>query len=176
MLRFKLEDLPPRLREQAVRQLAPKQPPKKVRPPITMVKKSGQSEAEKRFNAEFLGGKGKYEALTLRLPGGSKYTPDFLYQKPCHPRSVVLVEVKGSYRLHSQARAATAFKTACALFPEFTFCWAEQLKGGKRWKVAFYENGEQVGDCQEGTAAEILGFEVDQCVDEGVDESMREGA
>lgn len=183
MLRFKLSDLPPRLREQAERQLSQNPPrwnkptvsvepdvrpepnpqernktsknPGKVRPPITMVKRNEQSSAERRFNADFLEGRGKFEAVTLHLPGGSKYTGDFLVTCP-QIGMPVICEVKGSYRLQSHARAATAFKTACAVYPEFTFCWAEQEKGGfNRWKVTLFHDGQQYSPCFEGSPDEI---------------------
>ena len=123
-----------------------------------MAKKNDQSSPEKLFNALFLGGRGKFEAVTLNLPGGTKYTGDFLVSDwPIVGISrPVICEVKGSYRLKSHARAATAFKAACAIYPEFIFCWAEEQKKKDIWKVTFFHDGKQVGDCREGTAYEIL--------------------
>lgn len=179
MLRFKLEDLPPRMRLQAERTLAQDGKPRamqrnpqdernteaspsvtkrrKVRPPITMAKKNEQSSAERQFNAEFLGNRGKFEALTLHLPGGAKYTPDFLMKGWLSPSDLIMLfEVKGSYRLQSHSRAATAFKTSCAVYPEFVFCWAEQQKTKGIWKVTTFRNGGQESDCCEGTAEEVI--------------------
>ena len=166
-LRFKMSDLSPRQQEQVRRQLASpehssanaaREPAyakhEKVRAPIRMPRKRTQSAAEKVFNRDFLMGHGKYEAIVLNLPGGVKYTPDFFHADPSHPNDLYLWEVKGDYRLHSQARAATAFKTACAAFPEFVFGWAEKQKSSDRWKLTLFQNGEQISDTKMLSAQE----------------------
>ena len=82
---------------------------------------------EKRYQRDVLLGKGRFEPITLVLPGGSRYTPDFLTVEDGVP---TLTEVKGSYRLGSQGRALTAFREAASAFPFFRFVWAEEQKGG----------------------------------------------
>jgi hypothetical protein len=53
----------------------------------------GPNKTEERFNREMLGGRGVYEGLTFRLPGGSRYTPDWIYE--AHGQ-LFAVEVKGA--------------------------------------------------------------------------------
>lgn len=73
----------------------------------------------------------RFEAITLRLPGGSRYTPDF---SVWHERALLLlVETKGAYRLSSAGRSHTAFKEAIAAFPHFKFRFAQKSKDG--WKT-----------------------------------------
>lgn len=79
----------------------------------------GPNKTEARFNREVLGGRGLYEAITLRLPGGSRYTPDWVV---VDEGRVMLFEVK-SYRQPSEGRALTAFREARAAFPCFSFGW-----------------------------------------------------
>ena len=83
-----------------------------------------------------------YEALTIRLPGGCKYTPDWIVSLPgggleCH-------ECKGAYRLPSHGRSRLAFDTARAMLPAWSWIWAARTAGGG-WNVERYEgasNGE----------------------------------
>lgn len=86
---------------------------------------------EARYDREALGGKGRYEAVTLRLPGGSRYTPDWM---TVDDGVVTFHEVKGDYRLPSQGRALTAFREAAAAFPMWRFVWATLERSG-RWRV-----------------------------------------
>ena len=57
------------------------------------------TQTEERYNRDVLGGKGRFEAVTLKLPGGGRYTPDFM---TIDDGQVTFHEVKGSYRLGSQ--------------------------------------------------------------------------
>ncbi len=96
-------------------------------------KPKGPNKTEQLFNREMLGGLGQYEAITLRLPGGSKYTGDWLTSvfDPQEQRyETTVYEVKGTYRLGSHGRALTAFREARAAFPFLTFKWYEKQKGG----------------------------------------------
>jgi hypothetical protein len=73
-----------------------------------------------------------YEALTFRLPGGSRYTPDwvlFIHSPLPFVGEVICFEVKGSCRLGSHGRALTAFREARAAFPTVKFCWFEKNGG-----------------------------------------------
>ena len=91
----------------------------------------GPNKTEAEYNRLYLGGKGLYEALTLKLPGGSRYTPDWV---TLDADAVTLHEVKGSYRFGSQGRALTAFRECAVAFPCFAFVWACRGKAG--WTVA----------------------------------------
>lgn len=151
-LRFRLQDLPERLRTQAEHQLAPKkgspvpnghslprQKGEEVRQPIPYAPKTIASvpvrqaravkmtATEKRYQRDVLFGAGRFEPITLILSSGSRYTPDFLTLDDGIP---TLHEVKGSYRLGSQGRAHTAFLEAASQFPFFRFVWATQKKDG----------------------------------------------
>ena len=88
----------------------------------------GPNKTEAEYNRLYLAGRGLYEAVTLRLPGGSRYTPDWVVIG--EGGAVELHEVKGSYRFGSHGRAATAFREAVAAFPCFAFVWAVRGKGG----------------------------------------------
>lgn len=129
---------------------------KKVRSPISIGRRSEMSNPERKFNEDFLSGLGKYEAITLNLPGGTKYTADWFVRDPDDPAQLVLVEVKGNYKLQSHQRAATAFKIATATFPEFLFVWAEQQKNPAVWKIAAFMAGERVGEVFEGTSKDFI--------------------
>ena len=87
------------------------------------------TQTEERYNRDVLGGKGRFEAVTLRLPGGGRYTPDFM---TIDDGVVTFHEVKGSYRLGSQGRAFTAFHDAAAYYPIWRFVWAHWT--GKAWE------------------------------------------
>ena len=88
-----------------------------------------QSKTEQKYNREVLGGIGRFEAVTLHLPGGGRYTPDFM---TVDDGVVTFHEVKGSYRLGSQGRAYTAFHDAAAYYPMWRFVWAHWT--GKDWE------------------------------------------
>ncbi len=87
------------------------------------------TQTEERYNRDVLLGKGRFEAVTLRLPGGGRYTPDFM---TIDDGQVTFHEVKGSYRLGSQGRAFTAFHDAAAYYPMWRFVWAHWT--GKAWE------------------------------------------
>lgn len=87
-----------------------------------------QNKTEAEYNRRYLNGKGVYEALSFHLPGGSRYTPD--YMTVDETGRITLHEVKGSYRLHSHGRARTAFMECTAAFPMFGWVWAARQKDG----------------------------------------------
>jgi len=95
-------------------------------------KRREPNKTEAEYNRRYLGGLGKYEAVSLRLPGGSRYTPD--WQSVGADGRVTFHEVKGSYRFGSHGRAATAFRECVAAFPEFDFVWAVRNADGS-WSV-----------------------------------------
>ena len=117
---------PSRARSEEEEGFTPYVPGKRVAVPISAYN-GKQTEAEKRYNATVLLGRGRFEAVCLYLPGGGRYTPDFM---TVDGGVVTFHEVKGSYRLGSQGRALTAFQEAAAAFPMWRFVWATERKGG----------------------------------------------
>ena len=91
----------------------------------------GPNATEARFNRDMLGGRGHYEAVTFRLLGGSRYTPDWT----CFTSDgrVVFYEVKGGYRLPSEGRALVAFLECRAQFPWAEFRWFAWDAKRKAW-------------------------------------------
>lgn len=168
MKRITLDDLPPKYREQAERQMMEEELVKWRKTAVSEIgeyiarnptvihkylhpeeqdvqtgkeslpvrkdrKPKGPNKTEQRFNREVLGGEGRYEAITLRLPGGSRYTPDFLtalFDPLTHQYDTHVYEVKGTYRLGSHGRALTAFREARSAFPFLSFHWYERQKDG----------------------------------------------
>jgi len=159
-VRVKLSDCSPELRRRLEASLAASdvQPvsragnPARTREIIAVAPRRGNSSAgrgpnktEQAYNLRFLAGEGRYEAITLRLPGGSRYTPDWM--SVCPLGFVHLHEVKGAYRHPSQGRALTAWREARAAFPCFRFHWA--VWSGREWRL--YQNHEDM----EGIAREL---------------------
>ena len=128
---------------------------KKSTGPIRMRqnKADGPNKTEAQFNRDILFGEGKYEPLTLLLPSGVKYTPDWLF---ADDGEVYLVEVKGSYHLPTMGRSVMAFKIACEQFPMFSFVFAELGKDGRTWNVGVYKGGALIKSVR-GTAKELMG-------------------
>lgn len=114
-------------------------PPKEGRKAAIRVKRREPNKTEAEYNRRYLGGAGKYEAVTLRLPGGSRYTPD--WETVGAEGRVTFHEVKGCYRFGSQGRAATAFRECAAAFPEFDFIWAVR-NGDGTWSVHATRGGQ----------------------------------
>ena len=149
-MRVRLEQLPPHYQAQAQAQLdrgarkappffdclPPRSPAQAEAPRRTQPKKRAPNKTERRFNVDFLGGLGMYEAVTFRLPGGSRYTPDWVSFDDAGRMTVY--EVKGAYRFHSQGRALTAFREARAAFPLVRFRWFVWVDG--RWSEKYEEN------------------------------------
>ena len=102
-------------------------------------KRREPNKTEAEYNRRYLGGAGKYEAVSLRLPGGSRYTPD--WQSVGADGRVTFHEVKGSYRFGSHGRAATAFRECVAAFPEFNFVWAVRNADGS-WNLKQNRGGQ----------------------------------
>ena len=144
---LRIEDCPPALRarvEEALRRqhgpqarsASPREPAHAVTAPAPSGRNGGPrtlaprgpNKTEADYNRRILAGAGLYEAITLRLPGGSRYTPDWVTFDDAG--AVTLHEIKGSYRLGSHGRALTAFREAAAAFPAFSFVWATRQKDG----------------------------------------------
>lgn len=132
---MKLEDLPPRYREQARAQLSGARlscvgdgrPAQQTLPPPERKENTRKTKTEVEFEQTYLRGRNAiFEGLTFKLRGGARYTPDFVYcdQSDGH---IVCVEVKGSYALHSENRARVAFLEARALYPCIEFRWFKKV-------------------------------------------------
>jgi len=119
---------PPVARPAEKRGLVPYAPKKSAAMPLRAAE-AKQTKTEERYNRECLGGRGRFEPVALRLPGGGRYTPDFM---TVDDGVVTFHEVKGSYRLGSQGRAFTAFHEAAAYYPMWRFVWAHWT--GKEWE------------------------------------------
>lgn len=118
----------PQARSEPADKLTPYTPTKTVAVPVRAAE-GKQTQTEQKYNRECLGGLGRFEAVTLHLPGGGRYTPDFM---TVDDGVVTFHEVKGSYRLGSQGRAFTAFHDAAAYYPMWRFVWAHWT--GKAWE------------------------------------------
>lgn len=96
------------------------------------------NKTESSYNHEVLHDNGRYEAVTIKLPGGN-YTPDWM---TIDDGVVTFHEVKGGYRFASESRAILAFKEAAAFCPFWKFVWAQKQKGGK-WIVKHVLNSKE---------------------------------
>ena len=99
---------------------------------IRLPKQRKQSKAEAEYGrilqAEFIGCEVLYEAISFRLPSGTRYCPDWTVW---HKRELVLiVEVKGGFRLGSAGASARAFKECIAAFPHLAFRHAHKTGDG----------------------------------------------
>jgi hypothetical protein len=129
-----IDDLPEKYREQVRRQLnmtreAVTTTEKAVSIRTEGCKRREQNKTELEYNRRYLKGEGLYETVTFHLPGGSRYTPDYLTVDT--QGRITLHEVKGSYRLHSHGRARTAFKECAAAFRMFGWVWATRQSSGE---------------------------------------------
>jgi hypothetical protein len=100
----------------------------------------GPNKTEERFNRDMLAGRGVYEGLTFRLPGGSRYTPDWIYEAN---GQLFAVECKGPHRFPSEGRALTAFLEARAAWRSVVFTWFRWT--GTEWRE---QHCEAVGRCE----------------------------
>lgn len=110
---------------------------------IRLPRAATPNKGEADYNRTVLHGLGTYEPLTMRLPGGVRYTPDFATFDATTGR-MTLHEVKGGYRLGSHGRARAAFLAASAAFPQVVFIWAYPLGYGA-WKQQTVIGGVGVG-------------------------------
>ncbi len=91
------------------------------------------NDTEARYAAEALRGlDARYEALTVRLANGHRYTPDWVVFDGGRPAECH--EVKGAHRFGSHQRARLAFDQAVAEWPGVRWVWAER-RGDGTWRV-----------------------------------------
>ena len=84
---------------------------------------------------EYPGCEPRFEAVSIYLENGSRYTPDWCVPLP--GGSLLLVEVKnGAYRHASYGRSKMAFQQCRIDWPQFKYRWAEKFKDG--WKITDY--------------------------------------
>jgi len=106
--------------------------------PVKAPAKRGPNKTEALYRDTHLRGQdARYEALTVKLANGHRYTPDYAHWDD---GVLVLTEVKGSYKLHSHGRARLAFDQARVEWPQFRWVWATKRTakdgGGFRVEVA----------------------------------------
>ena len=134
------ERKPTEARPQPAPALVPYSPAESAAVPLRAAE-GKMSKTEERYRRDILNGGGRFEPVSLRLPGGGRYTPDFM---TIDDGVVTFHEVKGSYRLGSQGRAYTAFHEAAAYYPMWRFVWAHWT--GKTWDVStIAEDGDLTG-------------------------------
>lgn len=152
---MRIRDLPSNYREQAMIQIAEKSRNKSFRTQEKKTKhhKERFTDTEKRHDRmngtehEFsMFAKSKdysvviYEPFSMWCAGGLRYTPDFLIVKG---EQVIIVEVKGSYRLQSEGRARLAFLSCSERYNKLLFLWAKREREG-HWKLEFFKGGNRV--------------------------------
>lgn len=98
-------------------------------PSGTKSRGKGANATEAAFNRDILKGCGVFEAMSFKLAGGHRYTPDFIVQTTS---GIEAYEVKGSYRFPSEGRARLAFDDAAERYPTIKFYWYRKTKDG--WK------------------------------------------
>ena len=144
---MRLRDLPEGLQRQVLATLAREAAARGVKRDVEKVAvtrrgrgrrgRRGPNENVARFERVMLAGRGAlYEGVSFRLPGGSRYTPDWVVFDEVG--RLCVYEVKGERRLGSEGRAWTAFREARAAFPQVRFFWYVADRGaecGYRLKV-----------------------------------------
>lgn len=86
---------------------------------------ANKTEAE--FNRDFLAGRGLYEAISFKIAGGHRYTPDFIVSTP---DGINAYEVKGAFKFPSEGRARLAFDDARERYPAISFFYFRKTRSG----------------------------------------------
>jgi hypothetical protein len=113
-------------------------PPSTAKPQIRIPKRREPNKTEAEFGRTLKStipdARIMYEPFTLRLPSGTRYTPDFILVRPTVGGSFVMLayEVKGPH-IHNPA-SIRAFKEAKSAFPWIVFVFAQKRKG--EWTFA----------------------------------------
>lgn len=101
---------------------------------IRIPKQSGPNKTEREWMERcanlWPGAKVLYEPMTLKLPSGTRYTPDVVVVAASGEIKAIY-EVKGAH-IHN-ARSKHAYKEAVAAFPFWSFQFAQKTKAG--WAV-----------------------------------------
>lgn len=144
MRKFKIEDLPKSMQEQARSILAgyykPMIPlPLAVAPlkPAKLAKLPNKTEAEY-ARIHLAGRNAAYEGHTFRMANGHAYTPDWVVYDGAG-ELVEAHEIKGGWAQFSEQRARLAFDQCRVEFPHVKFVWAKKhdkkgwvVKGAKK--------------------------------------------
>jgi hypothetical protein len=111
-------------------------PGKDAKATVKAVKgRKGPNQTEMRYMFEALRGlDARYEALTVRLANGHRYTPDWVVFGGGRP--IACYEVKGPYRLGSQDGARMRFDQARLEWPGVRWVWATWT--GNEWQEEAY--------------------------------------
>lgn len=96
-----------------------------------------EAEYGRLLQLEFSGSRVVFEAMTLRMANGHRYTPDWVVMGS---GGILCVEVKAvgknGYKHPSYQRAKVAFDQCRVEFPWFCWRWAEKVNG--IWEVKTY--------------------------------------
>jgi hypothetical protein len=90
-------------------------------------KSKGANKTEEAFNRDVLNGAGRFEAISFKIAGGHRYTPDFIVVSP---DAIEAYEVKGAYKFPSEGRARLAFDDARERYPSIKFYWMRKTPNG----------------------------------------------
>ncbi len=128
-MRIRLDDLPPTYRAQAERQLHVSTPSPAAQPtpakPATCERRPNLNEAAfRRLHIPTDATHVRYEAISLRVTGTHRYTPDWTWYDAVG--RLHADEVKGPFPLPSQRSARLAYDQARIDYPEISFRWATQ--------------------------------------------------
>lgn len=133
-MRLRIEDLPPKIRQQVEAKLREYDRPASKQDIPAPPPKRHPTKTESEYARLYLAGKTPlYEALTFRLANGHRYTTDWVYVDGAG--RLVCVEVKGAYKLGSYQRARMAFDQAAIEWPMIKWVWAEKRDGGWQQKT-----------------------------------------
>lgn len=113
-------------------------------------KPRGPNKTETRFNKEWLNCAGNYEAITFKLPGGCRYTPDWVVKRLGR---IECYEVKGPHKFPSENRAQVAWSDAAAAYPMMLFMWVRWT--GRNWHLEAVMNDRTAPDIVRDTMATL---------------------
>lgn len=116
----------------------------KVRKGRLLLDDGFDSQLEREFNIELnlRGYEVKPHGLTLHLPGGVNYTPDFVaWTGEVYPL-VIVFEVKGNLKMKNARDSRTRFKIAAGLYPCFMWVWVTRARDGRWCETTVRNNGK----------------------------------
>lgn len=106
------------------------------KPSIRIPRARKMTPSEQEYGAmlrkEFPTARVDYQGITLHLPGGIRYRPDFAVWHGTQAYLIRIVEVKGKSagKLRGNDRSKAAFKIAIEAFPMIRFRFAEKREDG----------------------------------------------
>lgn len=111
----------------------------RARPERLLLDDGYDSQLERDYNDELMarGYEVHPHGITLHLPGGVDYTPDFVaWAGQVYPL-IVIFEVKGNLRMKNARDSRTRFRIAAGLYPCFMWVWVTRDHRGQ-WHEATY--------------------------------------